>query len=329
MFKDQANHSQVSIAGTTVNSDGSSTKNVDLGRVFVGGAVPAAQAQHDQQDRRRRHLLLRDNQRSRDQLGHRPFQCVPRLLPAVYSNKSISVGLSTTTATAGVKSGTVIVDNLDITTLGGAGKGANDANDTFNVSLNVLDHMTPSFRSPSLQTSKTLDFGNIAIGSSAPSLNFDVFDLNGIVGSTANMDFDSFTPSGSSSAFTTNFGASAGSLQIAAGTSQTFAASLNLTSVGTFTAMYTMNFSDENLAGAQNKSVTLTLTGKVRLAGDFNGDGSVDAGDYVVWQRSFGESVAAAYSGADGDGNLTIDNADYDVWRAHFGQTAPGAGSSL
>jgi len=44
VFKDQTNHSQVSIAGSTVSSDGSSTKNVDLGRVFVGGAVPAAQA---------------------------------------------------------------------------------------------------------------------------------------------------------------------------------------------------------------------------------------------------------------------------------------------
>ena len=111
--------------------------------------------------------------------------------------KSISIGLSGTTSTAGVKSGTVTVDNLDITTGGGTGKGANDGNDTFNVSLNVLDHMTPSFTSPSLLTSKTLDFGNIAIGSSTPTLNFNVFDLNGTVGSTANMDFDSFTPSGS------------------------------------------------------------------------------------------------------------------------------------
>jgi hypothetical protein len=143
------------------------------------------------------------------------------------------------------------------------------------------------------------------------------------------MDFDSFTPSGTSSAFTTNLGASAGSLQIAAGTSQTFAASLNLTSVGTFTAVYMLNFSDENITGAQNKSGSLTLTGKVRLAGDFNGDGSVDAGDYVVWQRSLGQSVAAAYDGADGDGDRTIDSADFDVWRAHFGQTAPGSGSSL
>src|SRR4051794_18320248 len=43
IFKNQTNQSRVSIAGTTVNSDGSSTKNVDLGRVFVGGTIPAAQ----------------------------------------------------------------------------------------------------------------------------------------------------------------------------------------------------------------------------------------------------------------------------------------------
>jgi hypothetical protein len=160
-------------------------------------------------------------------------------------------------------------------------------------------------------------------------LNFDVFDLNGAAGSTANMDFDSFTPSGSSSAFTTNLGASAGSLQISAGTSQTFSASLNLTSTGTFTAMYTLNFSDENLTGAQNKSVTLTLTGTVRLAGDFDGNGSVDSGDYLVWRRSFGQTGLTAYSGADGDGNTVVDESDYDVWRAHFGQTASGFASSL
>jgi endonuclease I len=335
VFKDQANHSQVSIAGATVGGDGSSTKNVNLGRVFVGGAVPAAQLNtlNKAGDDGTYYSVATSGLATSSVSGR--FNAFAITSANTTVTKSINIGLSTvvysiqTTATAGVKSGTVTVDNLDITTGGGGGKGANDGDDTFNVSLNVLDHMTPSFSSPSLLTSSTLDFGNIAIGSGAPTLNFDVFDLNGTVGSTANMDFDSFTPLGSSAAFTTNLGGSAGSLQIAAGTSQTFAASLNLTSVGTFTAMYTLNFSDENLTGAQNKSVTLTLTGKIRLAGDFNNDGSVDAGDYVVWQHSFGESVTTAYSGADGDGNLTIDNADFDVWRAHFGQTAAGSGTSL
>src|SRR5205807_9275642 len=44
VFVNQTNNSQIVIAGSTVNADGSSTRNVDLGRVFVNAAVPAAQS---------------------------------------------------------------------------------------------------------------------------------------------------------------------------------------------------------------------------------------------------------------------------------------------
>jgi hypothetical protein len=47
------------------------------------------------------------------------------------------------------------------------------------------------------------------------------------------------------------------------------------------------------------------------LLGDFNGDGSVGAADYVVWRK--------------GLGTIYTQN-DYNVWRTHFGQTA-GSGS--
>jgi endonuclease I len=338
VFVNQANNSQVSIAGATVNADGSSAKTIDMGRVFVNGAVPALQVNT---------LNKTGTDGTYYSVATTGFAASSvtgqfnafAITTGGTLTKSINVGIASsigtapnvivTTATAGVKTGTVVVDNLDITAGGGTGTGANDGSDTFNLSLNVLDHMTPSFTSPSLLAAKTLDFGNIAVGSTAPTLNFNVFDLNGTVGSTANMDFDSFAPSGNSSAFTTNLAAYAGALQIAAGTSQAFTAALNLTSVGTFTATYTLNFSDENLTGAQNKSLTLTLTGKVRLAGDFDGNGIVDAGDYVVWQRSLGQSVATAYAGADGDGNSIVDSADFDVWRAHFGDSAQASGASL
>jgi len=39
---------------------------------------------------------------------------------------------------------------------------------------------------------------------------------------------------------------------------------------------------------------------------DYNGNGTVDAPDYVTWRRSNGSIYA---------------NADFDLWRAHFGQT--------
>ena len=61
------------------------------------------------------------------------------------------------------------------------------------------------------------------------------------------------------------------------------------------------------------------------LLGDYNGDGSVDASDYIVWRKSVGSTTNLA---ADGNGNGVIDNGDFDVWRANFGQTA-GTGSGL
>jgi hypothetical protein len=54
-------------------------------------------------------------------------------------------------------------------------------------------------------------------------------------------------------------------------------------------------------------SVELTVAAP-SLAGDFNGDGIVDAADYVVWRKSDGTQ------------------ADYDVWRTNYGAPA-GAGA--
>ncbi|MEN1678132.1 MAG: glycosyl hydrolase [Planctomycetota bacterium] len=70
-------------------------------------------------------------------------------------------------------------------------------------------------------------------------------------------------------------------------------------------------------------------TGEVSvvLAGDYNGDGLVDAADFTVWRDTLGDA-AAPQTGADGDGDGMITAADYEVWRSAFGQAAPGFGSA-
>jgi serralysin len=96
---------------------------------------------------------------------------------------------------------------------------------------------------------------------------------------------------------------------------------------GVMSRVYPMNTpainSPTNFAGS---------TGSVNLAppagptGDYNGNGSVDAADYVVWRNTLNQPVSAG-TGADGSGNGMIDAADYDFWRARFGNTASTAGS--
>jgi hypothetical protein len=83
----------------------------------------------------------------------------------------------------------------------------------------------------------------------------------------------------------------------------------DVTPSGTFivSSPYTWNLSKLYTTGE------ITLTALSALAGDFNGNGTVDAADYVVWRNGLGTIYTPS---------------DYDVLRAHFGQTA-GSGAAL
>jgi hypothetical protein len=93
---------------------------------------------------------------------------------------------------------------------------------------------------------------------------------------------------------------------------------------------YAALIADGNVNGGGNH-VDFRLTSEVGrialveaslpIAGDFSGDGSVDAADYVIWRKSDGRRVPGA-AGADGDANGFIDGRDFQVWRANFGRTA-------
>jgi hypothetical protein len=66
------------------------------------------------------------------------------------------------------------------------------------------------------------------------------------------------------------------------------------------------------------------------LAGDYNANAKVDAGDYVVWRKTVGSGT---FHQADGSGltigvpDGTVDQSDYNYWRANFGNAIAGAGS--
>jgi hypothetical protein len=62
--------------------------------------------------------------------------------------------------------------------------------------------------------------------------------------------------------------------------------------------------------------------------GDYNGNGFVDAADYVVWSATLNESETQG-QGADGNANGMIDEGDYDFWRARFGNVIAAAGADI
>ena len=66
-----------------------------------------------------------------------------------------------------------------------------------------------------------------------------------------------------------------------------------------------------------NRVVLEVLAG----AGDYNGNGAVDAPDYTVWRDTFGSTFNLA---ADGNANGVVDVADYVLWRDRFDAVATG-----
>jgi hypothetical protein len=67
------------------------------------------------------------------------------------------------------------------------------------------------------------------------------------------------------------------------------------------------------------------------LAGDYNGDGKVDAADYTVWRDTFGSTTDLRANGDNsGASHGVIDQADYLAWVQKFGATqSAGSGATV
>jgi hypothetical protein len=67
------------------------------------------------------------------------------------------------------------------------------------------------------------------------------------------------------------------------------------------------------------------------LIGDYNGDGKVDAADYIVWRETFGSTTDLRANGDNsGASQGVIDQADYLAWMQNFGAIqAAGSGATV
>jgi endonuclease I len=262
IFVDQQNDSQVYLGGSP-NSDGSSTLDLNLGSVLVGAAVPTAQnVTLNKSGLDGTYYEVTASGAATSSVSGR-YNAFP-VLTSGTSSRNLSVGLNTNTVAAGLRSGSVSINNLDITTQGGAGRGANDGNDTINVSLNVLDHANPSFSLAGDINSLNIDLGTVFLGSSMPSFQFDIANLANTLGFTADLELDSIFASGDSAVLMTDLTTFAGVSALEAGLSNIYTATMSTANIGSFSATYTLGFSDEDLAGAIGLGdLTLNLFGSV------------------------------------------------------------------
>ena len=63
--------------------------------------------------------------------------------------------------------------------------------------------------------------------------------------------------------------------------------------------------------------------------GDYNADGIVDAGDYVVWRQTLNQTVSLPGEGADGDLDGVVGPTDYPIWAGNFGRSLNPGGQAF
>jgi endonuclease/exonuclease/phosphatase family metal-dependent hydrolase len=161
--------------------------------------------------------------------------------------------VSLITTSAGAKSGAVQVTSTS----------QQVANNNFsqNINFTVLDHAQPSFAAGANQTSATVDFGYVPVGSSPRTLPFSIYDRTATPGFTAALAVNSINNSGDTAWLTTD---ATTLVDLPAGTSASYNAQLNSAVAGNFSAMHQFATADQNLPGATAQA-TLALTSTARV----------------------------------------------------------------
>jgi endonuclease I len=321
VFGGSANNSQISVASS----------NVNLGTVFIGGTIPAS------------NLMI-------SKTGSTPTTYDITLggsfvttaagagQPFDYGtvNRTISVGLtSTSNQTAGTKTGTLTINNTDLTSAG-AGQGSADADDSITVSATVIAHANPSFNSVTDQNSLTLNFGTVYVGSS-PTLPLSINGLNVAPGFTAPLKLTNSSKTGDA-AVTTNLANFNG---LAAGSNNPFNVGINTSATGNYTAAYTLALADDvTIAGALSQQLTLNVLANVAYRlGDFNIDGLITNADIAAMLNALtdlsayetGKSItpAALLSIGDLTGDGIVSNLDLQPLLNLVANTGSGSLASV
>ncbi|TWT37617.1 Extracellular ribonuclease precursor [Posidoniimonas corsicana] len=310
VFVGQANDSQIALQGGVLGGDGGSSLQLDLGRVYVGGAAPQTQD-----------VTLTKSGLDGTYFSATVSGAASSFLAGGFNafrtgqidSTQIAVGIDASSATPGEYLGQVVIDNLDVTSGAGMSFGAMDADDVIALEYTVVEHPVASFASDSIVAELSIDLGELAFGAgtiSAPVVDLFNYAGAGGPGFASVLELDSVIGSGDTEQLQLGDSLFTGLPQ---GQGASIDALIDTSMSGDFTSSFQLTLSGEDLPGDQSQVLMLTLSAKVggdSLQGDFNGDGSVDAADYTVWRDGL---------------NVEFSQQDYVTWRANFGASSATA----
>lgn len=166
--------------------------------------------------------------------------------------------------------------------------------------------------------------GQVTIKNVTANLDFDVrgYEVTSAAGSLSTAGWTvpaGWDKAGGASAFALEAGSLASSALLMPGQSLSLGTAYN-TTVGAEDLEFRFLSADGSLRSGSVSYVS--VPGGV--AGDYNGNGTVDAADYVIWRKTLNTNTTLPNDNTPG----MVTQEDYTVWRANFGRTG-GSGANL
>jgi len=212
-------------------------------------------------------------------------------------------------------------------------QGQTNGIETQSFNLIGLDHANASFSGALDVDSITIDFGQVNVGEGGGTLVelFTMFNLEQTLDFTSDLVITGATAvSGDTSILSVLDQA----LVIEAGDSAPGLAVLDTSTAGTYSSVWNIEYSDEDVLGAATGTLQLNLTGQVGalasfIPGDFDGSGQVEQGDLTLLLNNWGAVVADGQAPEAGWVNLdditapAIDQDELTLLLNNWGNIAP------
>lgn len=318
IYVDQLNDSTLWVGGAP-NADGSSALTIDFNAI-VGDSAPSVPVTINKNGSDGTYYTITPSAGVLSSDWGNP-NAFPMNTPSDSSGFSISLPAGSTN-TAGMSAEQVVIDNLDVTTSGGAGNGANDGDDVITVNINVFESANGSFGSILDSNTINVNFGTIAMGSGDATLPIEFFNI-GDLANGAPMDVVLVTQLGDSTVLTTDFSAIT---SVQPQSSSTIQAILSDDTIGSYSATYIFEVvNDESLfgPGPSIESLLVNILGEVvenTCPGDFAEPfGELDFLDISIFVNAFTTNDPLADLNDDGE----VDFLDISEFTSSFVNGCP------
>ncbi len=319
VYVDQMNDSTLYF-GDLEPADGESTIDVDLGNLLVGESLSSI------------NLELRKSGDDGTYYRVTPSVGITTNLDGCYqafpigsggASESMTISLDPSlTAAAGVVFGSVVVDNLDITTSGGSGNGANDGDDMVSIEMSVFNPGDASFMSGANQDSISVDLGTISSGSGDAMQTVEVFNIAPGGAFAAPIDIEVLSSTGDTSVLTTTLGVITDLSSAGMGS---FEVMLDDAAEGTYAATYTLRVYNSRSMFPGDvvvEDLALSLTGEVAgssCIADLNGDGVLNFFDVSAFLNAYSSNDLSV----DFTGDGTLDFFDVSAFLSAYSAGCP------